>query len=215
FFFSSRRRHTRFSRDWSSDVCSSDLCSPWFVILSSGPVSAPVAAVAAISAVTPVATIPAVTPVAAIPAVALVALLHLDRGAVLVGVHLHRHDAHDVVVEPGEALHLLHRGRGRVGAEIGIVTLAVLVDLVGYGLHAPVLVVDDLAAVVREDGGEVFDEAFGLRVGQVLARDEDMLVKRHVVPFVSGGFIGGVTLPRPATRGFAGSRECGRMRPYR
>src|SRR5207302_3597291 len=30
FFFSSRRRHTRFSRDWSSDVCSSDLrrCPP-------------------------------------------------------------------------------------------------------------------------------------------------------------------------------------------
>src|SRR5436309_9306799 len=26
-FFSSRRRHTRFSRDWSSDVCSSDLSS--------------------------------------------------------------------------------------------------------------------------------------------------------------------------------------------
>src|SRR5690606_40052679 len=33
FFFSSRRRHTRFSRDWSSDVCSSDLalkcCLKW------------------------------------------------------------------------------------------------------------------------------------------------------------------------------------------
>src|SRR2546429_6013177 len=28
FFFSSRRRHTRCSRDWSSDVCSSDLRSP-------------------------------------------------------------------------------------------------------------------------------------------------------------------------------------------
>src|SRR5690606_15779169 len=28
FFFSSRRRHTRFSRDWSSDVCSSDLRCP-------------------------------------------------------------------------------------------------------------------------------------------------------------------------------------------
>ena len=25
FFFSSRRRHTRLVRDWSSDVCSSDL----------------------------------------------------------------------------------------------------------------------------------------------------------------------------------------------
>src|SRR5690606_2966840 len=29
FFFSSRRRHTRFSRDWSSDVCSSDLNPPF------------------------------------------------------------------------------------------------------------------------------------------------------------------------------------------
>src|SRR5206468_7468364 len=27
FFFSSRRRHTRSDRDWSSDVCSSDLSS--------------------------------------------------------------------------------------------------------------------------------------------------------------------------------------------
>src|SRR5256886_4445593 len=29
FFFSSRRRHTRFDCDWSSDVCSSDLSYPW------------------------------------------------------------------------------------------------------------------------------------------------------------------------------------------
>src|SRR5690348_18102780 len=29
FFFSSRRRHTRWTGDWSSDVCSSDL---WFVL---------------------------------------------------------------------------------------------------------------------------------------------------------------------------------------
>src|SRR5690606_40653777 len=29
FFFSSRRRHTIFSRDWSSDVCSSDLVLGW------------------------------------------------------------------------------------------------------------------------------------------------------------------------------------------
>src|SRR6185295_19794539 len=28
FFFSSRRRHTRYWRDWSSDVCSSDLHEP-------------------------------------------------------------------------------------------------------------------------------------------------------------------------------------------
>src|SRR5436189_4505773 len=29
FFFSSRRRHTRYIGDWSSDVCSSDLTYPW------------------------------------------------------------------------------------------------------------------------------------------------------------------------------------------
>src|SRR6266487_983346 len=28
FFFSSRRRHTRWTGDWSSDVCSSDLVRP-------------------------------------------------------------------------------------------------------------------------------------------------------------------------------------------
>src|SRR6266487_2805122 len=29
FFFSSRRRHTRWTGDWSSDVCSSDLTGEW------------------------------------------------------------------------------------------------------------------------------------------------------------------------------------------
>src|SRR2546422_4397034 len=33
FFFSSRRRHTRCSRDWSSDVCSSDLVGEPSVVL--------------------------------------------------------------------------------------------------------------------------------------------------------------------------------------
>src|SRR3712207_7959172 len=31
FFFSSRRRHTRYWRDWSSDVCSSDLQDTFLV----------------------------------------------------------------------------------------------------------------------------------------------------------------------------------------
>src|SRR5690625_5794495 len=32
FFFSSRRRHTRWPRDWSSDVCSSDLLEGLLVL---------------------------------------------------------------------------------------------------------------------------------------------------------------------------------------
>src|SRR5256884_9702939 len=37
FFFSSRRRHTRCSRDWSSDVCSSDLLDIAYGITSRTP----------------------------------------------------------------------------------------------------------------------------------------------------------------------------------
>src|SRR5439155_13221289 len=38
FFFSSRRRHTRWPRDWSSDVCSSDLdeASGYLAVPSAG-----------------------------------------------------------------------------------------------------------------------------------------------------------------------------------
>src|SRR6266853_5681464 len=37
FFFSSRRRHTRFDCDWSSDVCSSDLHGPFGVVMQRTP----------------------------------------------------------------------------------------------------------------------------------------------------------------------------------
>src|SRR2546429_4825530 len=36
FFFSSRRRHTRCSRDWSSDVCSSDLEGMKWTLMGAG-----------------------------------------------------------------------------------------------------------------------------------------------------------------------------------
>src|SRR5688572_31569034 len=36
FFFSSRRRHTRFDCDWSSDVCSSDLPGMRFLLVLGG-----------------------------------------------------------------------------------------------------------------------------------------------------------------------------------
>src|SRR3712207_9189920 len=37
FFFSSRRRHTRYWRDWSSDVCSSDLEALVLVLAAEAP----------------------------------------------------------------------------------------------------------------------------------------------------------------------------------
>src|SRR5699024_11630301 len=38
FFFSSRRRHTRSKRDWSSDVCSSDLVAAGLALRETVPV---------------------------------------------------------------------------------------------------------------------------------------------------------------------------------
>src|SRR2546427_6778945 len=38
FFFSSRRRHTRFDCDWSSDVCSSDLVAVGMSLIFTSPV---------------------------------------------------------------------------------------------------------------------------------------------------------------------------------
>src|SRR5690606_40542984 len=51
FFFSSRRRHTRFSRDWSSDVCSSDLNVVWLIDPVRGDADLARAAVAALEQV--------------------------------------------------------------------------------------------------------------------------------------------------------------------
>src|SRR3989449_5526276 len=55
FFFSSRRRHTRCSRDWSSDVCSSDLTP--VVAYEEGPTAGmpptAIGSTAAVSASTP------------------------------------------------------------------------------------------------------------------------------------------------------------------
>src|SRR5437660_7274668 len=48
FFFSSRRRHTRWPRDWSSDVCSSDLYANGDMVGHTGAFDATVIAVEAV-----------------------------------------------------------------------------------------------------------------------------------------------------------------------
>jgi len=91
-------------------------------------------------------------------------------------VDLDGQNTHDVIMQTHQALHFLNGGGRCVAAQEGLVALAVLVDLVGQRLDAPVLIFNDLSAIVRQDCGEVFDETFSLRVGQILTRNEDMLV---------------------------------------
>src|SRR5690606_41119921 len=62
FFFSSRRRHTRFSRDWSSDVCSSDLDSlgkqrlTWLQLADAAGMATGIVSTARLTHATPAAT---------------------------------------------------------------------------------------------------------------------------------------------------------------
>ena len=61
-----------------------------------------------------------------------------------------------------------------------VVRLAVLGDAVGEAAQAPGLGLGDLPAIVGDDLGGVFRERIDLGLGQVLTREENMLVERHV-----------------------------------
>ena len=89
-------------------------------------------------------------------------------------------EADDVLVDVRLALELGDRRRRGVDVEHDVMRLAVLGDAVGEGAKAPGLGLDDLPAIVVDDLGGVFRERVDLGLGQVLTREENMLVERHV-----------------------------------
>src|SRR6266487_6488460 len=96
FFFSSRRRHTRWTGDWSSDVCSSDLAHPRRVglqpRLDHAQVQGPPAA-AALTPVVPRTTPPA--PAAPLPSPLAGPHMRYQRFGFGVELHLFHHGAFD------------------------------------------------------------------------------------------------------------------------
>src|SRR6202008_1493277 len=64
--------------------------------------------------------------------------------------------------------------------EHDVMRLAVLGDAVSEAAQAPGLGLDHLAAIVGDNLGGVFRERIDLGLSQILAREENMLVKRHV-----------------------------------
>src|SRR5690606_35799671 len=71
--------------------------------------------------------------------------------------------------------------RRRVDVEHDVMRLAVLGDAVGEAAQAPGLGLDDLALIVLDNLGGVFRERIHLGLGQILTREENMLVERHVL----------------------------------
>ena len=95
-------------------------------------------------------------------------------------VDTNREEADDVLVDVGLALELGNcRGRG-IDVERDVMRLAVLGDAVGEAAQAPGFGLGDLAAIVRDNLGRVFRERIDLGLGQILTREENMLVKRQV-----------------------------------
>src|SRR5690606_40503395 len=78
-FFSSRRRHTRFSRDWSSDVCSSDLATR--VVVALGVIGAAVGTGRSVAVVPGVLAVFAVECGRAVAGVVRARLVHLPVGS--------------------------------------------------------------------------------------------------------------------------------------
>jgi len=88
---------------------------------------------------------------------------------------------------PGqEVLQTGKRGRRRVNVEHDVMRLAVLGDTIGEAAKAPRLGLGDGAAIFLNDVGGVFRDRIDLGLGQVLTREENMLVKRHAWSFFVG-----------------------------
>src|SRR5690606_36181709 len=118
-------------------------------------------------------------------AIALV-LAHLRGRTFLVLVDGDREPADHVLVDAVLPLELGNHVARTLEVEQHEVRLAVPVDLVGEALEAPGFGLRDLAAALFDDFGGTGGERIDLSLAQILARQKDMLVKRHArVPFTS------------------------------
>jgi len=132
----------------------------------------------------PTPTPPSATTAAlAILAVVAVALLH--HGGRL-GIELLDPDGHEAQHVLGDlhlALHLGDGGRRGVDVEEREMRLAVLLDPVGEGLHAPHLDLLETATVLLDHTLVGVDHRLDLLGRHVLAGQEHMLVERHCRAF--------------------------------
>src|ERR1700733_7297831 len=140
----------------------------------------------AISSVSPIATIrpiPTRSTRSAIVAIAILALAQHSRGSGLMLIDAYGEIADDVLIEAEQALDLDHRlGRGGNVQEREM-SLAVLLDAEGKRLQTPRLDLGDGAAQRGDLGLDLFRQRLDLLLRDVLAHQEDMLIKSHVGPF--------------------------------
>ena len=133
-----------------------------------------------VAAIRPVAARPARS---AVVAIAVLALAQHRRWAGLMLVDADGEIADDVLVDAQEALDLDHRLGGRGDVQQREVGLAVLLDAEGKRLQTPRLNLGDGAAEGGDLGLDLLRQRLDLLLRDVLARQEDMLIKSHCWAF--------------------------------
>ena len=118
-------------------------------------------------------------PITTVAALVAILLAHLGAGLGLEFVDANSDETDDVGVDAHAPFHLGQGIRRRVDIEEGVVSLAVLLDFEGEVLQSPILLLGDLALAFFDDALEFFHQSFDLGLGDVLARQECMLVERH------------------------------------
>src|SRR5262249_42680683 len=95
-------------------------------------------------------------------------------------IHLDGDVAQHVFVDLELAFQLDHRRRRGIDVEEHIMPLAILLDAISEPAQAPIFLLLDFAAAALNDGLEMGGERVHRLRADILARDQEMLIKSHV-----------------------------------
>src|SRR6202035_1787785 len=147
---------------------------------------------------------------AAVVAIAVaIGFAHHRRGTFLMLFDANGEIADHVFADPLLPLDLGDRGGGAIDVQQHEMRLAVLVHAIGEGAYAPVFHLDDLAAELLDDAGHLGGQFFDLLGARILAREKNMLIKRHGCPFLVLAQFPAASPSRPAEKDSTISSEGG------
>ncbi len=131
-----------------------------------------------LTTVATITTVAAITPATATAVVA-ITLLHHGGWFFIQFTDAEGHAAQDIFAEAHLTLHLGDSGMRRVDVHKRIVSFTIFLDAVGKGPQTPVFNLADSTTSTFDEALVLFDELFDLLCRNVLARQENVLIKRH------------------------------------
>src|ERR1700724_364392 len=105
-----------------------------------------------------------------------------------------------VFADPSLPLDLRNCRRRAVDVQKHEMRFSVLVHPIGEGAYAPVFHLHDLAAELLDDAGHLGGQLLDLLGARILAREKNMLIKRHGCPFLVLARFPAASPSRPSER---------------